>query len=65
MTSSNISKIIGIGTEIADGVITTVALIPIGIGFDTAGIVGGYIASRIPSATGNVVTGSLFAVCQF
>ena len=63
MSSSNIWKKIGIGAAITGGVITTVALIPIGIGFGTAGIVGGSIAAGIQAIIGNVAAGSLFAVC--
>ena len=46
MSSSNIWKKIGIGAAITGGVIASVALIPIGIGFGTAGVVGGSIACR-------------------
>ena len=63
MSSSNIWKKIGIGAAITGGVIATVALIPIGLGFGTAGIVGGSIAAGIQAAIGNVAAGSLFAVC--
>ena len=63
MSSSNIWKKIGIGAAITGGVITTIALIPIGIGFGTAGIVGGSIAAGIQAIIGNVAAGSLFAVC--
>ncbi len=61
MSSSNIWKKIGTGAAIIGGVIASVALIPIGIGFGTAGVVGGSIAAGIKAAIGNVVEGSIFA----
>ena len=63
MSSSNLWKKIGIGAGITGGVIAGVALIPITLGFGTAGIVGGSIAAGIQAAIGNVAAGSLFAVC--
>ena len=63
MSSSNIWKKIGIGVAITGGVIGGVALLPICLGFGTAGIVGGSIAAGIQSLIGNVAAGSLFAVC--
>ena len=62
MSSSNIWKKIGIGAAITGGVIASVALIPIGIGFGTAGVVGGSIAAGIQASIGNVAAGSIFAV---
>ena len=52
MSSSNIWKKIGIGAGITGGVIAGIALLPMTLGFGTAGIVGGSIAA-----------GSIFAVC--
>ena len=46
MSSSNILKKIGIGAAITGGVIATVGLIPICLGFGTAGIIGGSIAQE-------------------
>ena len=65
MESSNSSlwKKIGLGAAITGGVIAGVALLPITLGFGTAGIVGGSIAAGIQAAIGNVAAGSLFAVC--
>jgi len=60
---SSILKKIGIGAAIAGGVIAGAALLPITLGFGTAGIVGGSIAAGIQAAIGNVAAGSLFAVC--
>ena len=59
---SNILKKIGIGAAITGGVIAGVALLPITLGFGTAGIVGGSIAAGIQAAIGNVAAGSIFAV---
>ena len=56
-------KKIGKVALITGSVITGIALIPIAIGFGTAGIVGGSIAAAIQSIIGNVAAGSLFAVC--
>ena len=56
-------KKIGIGVGITGGVIAGVALIPITLGFGTAGIIGGSIAAGIQAAIGNVAAGSIFAVC--
>ena len=63
MSSENIWKKIGKAAVITGGVIAGVALIPISIGFGTAGIVGGSIAAAIQAGIGNVAAGSLFAVC--
>ena len=63
MSSRNIWKKIGIGAAITGGVIAGVALIPISLGFGTAGIVGGSIAAGIQAIIGNVAAGSVFAVC--
>lgn len=56
MESSNSSlwKKIGLGAAITGGVIAGVALLPITLGFGTAGIVGGSIAAGIQAAIGNV-----------
>ena len=61
--NQNIWKKIGIGAAITGGVIAGVALVPITMGFGTAGIVGGSIAAGIQSLIGNVAAGSIFAVC--
>ena len=45
-------KKIGIGVGITGGVIAGVALIPITLGFGTAGIIGGSIAAGIQAAIG-------------
>jgi len=65
MESQNTSlwKKIGLGAAITGGVIAGVALLPITLGFGTAGVVGGSIAAGIQAAIGNVAAGSLFAVC--
>ena len=47
MSSSNIWKKIGKGAIITGGVIASVALIPIGLGFGTAGVVGSIAAGSI------------------
>ena len=60
---SNMLNKIGKVALIAGGVITGVALVPIALGFGTAGIVGGSIAAGIQSLIGNVAAGSLFATC--
>ena len=52
------------GVGIASGVIAGAALIPVALGFGSAGIVGGSVAAGIQSGIGNVVAGSLFSVCQ-
>ena len=49
---------------IGGGVIATVALVPILMGFGTAGIIGGSAAAAIQSSIGNVVAGSIFATVQ-
>ena len=61
--NQNIWKKIGIGAAITGGVIAGVALVPITMGFGTAGIIGGSIAAGIQSIIGNVAAGSIFAVC--
>ena len=65
MESSNSSlwTKVGKGVAIAGGVIAGVSLLPLVLGFGTAGIVGGSIAAGIQAAIGNVAAGSLFAVC--
>ena len=63
MSSSNIWKKIGIGAGITGGVIAGIALLPMTLGFGTAGIVGGSVAAGIQAAIGNVAAGSIFAVC--
>jgi len=60
-SDSSIMKKIGIGAAITGGVIAGAALLPITLGFGTAGIVGGSIAAGIQAAIGNVAAGSLFA----
>ena len=62
-SNSNIWKKIGIGAAITGGIIAGVALLPITLGFGTAGIGGGSIAAGIQAAIGNVAAGSIFAVC--
>lgn len=62
-SNSSIWKKIGLGAAVAGGVIAGAALLPITLGFGTAGIVGGSIAAGIQAAIGNVAAGSLFAVC--
>jgi hypothetical protein len=62
-SNSSIWRKIGLGAAITGGVIAGVALLPITLGFGTAGIVGGSIAAGIQAAIGNVAAGSLFAVC--
>ena len=52
------------GVAIVGGIAAGVAVIPIALGFGTAGVVGGSIAAGIQSGIGNVVAGSLFAICQ-
>ena len=52
------------GVAIVGGIAAGVAVIPIALGFGTAGVVGGSIAAGIQSGIGNVVGGSLFAICQ-
>ena len=61
--NSSLWRKIGLGAAITGGVIAGVALLPITLGFGTAGIVGGSIAAGIQAAIGNVAAGSLFAVC--
>ena len=56
-------KKVGIGAAIAGTVILCVALIPITMGFSTAGIVVGSVAAGIQASIGSVVTGSTFAIC--
>ena len=63
MSNNNLWKKIGIGATITGGVIAGVALLPMTLGFGTAGIVGGSVAAGIQAAIGNVAAGSLFAVC--
>ena len=53
-----------VGVGIASGIIAGGALIPVALGFGSAGIVGGSVAAGIQSGIGNVVAGSLFSVCQ-
>lgn len=62
-SNSNIWKKIGIGAAITGGIIAGVALLPITLGFGTAGIFGGSIAAGIQAVIGNVAAGSIFAVC--
>ena len=62
MSSENIWKKIGKAAAITGGVIAGVALIPISIGFGTAGIVGGSIAAAIQAGIGNVVEG--YSICS-
>ena len=52
------------GIGIAGGVAAGIALVPIALGFGGAGIVAGSAAAAIQSGIGNVVGGSLFAICQ-
>ena len=61
---SNIFRKISIGIGIAGGVVAGAALIPIALGFGTAGVVAGSAAAAIQSGIGNVAAGSLFAICQ-
>ena len=61
--STSIWKKIGIGAAIAGGVISSVALLPITLGFGGAGIVAGSVAAGIQAAIGNVAAGSIFAIC--
>ena len=63
MSSSNFWKKLGIGAAITGGVIAGVAMLPISLGFGTAGIIGGSVAAGIQAAIGNVAAGSIFAVC--
>ena len=58
-----IIKKVAIGATIVGGVILGAALIPITMGFGTAGIVGGSIAAGIQASIGSVVAGSAFAIC--
>ena len=53
-----------VGVGIASGVIAGAALIPVALGFGSAGIVGSSVAAGIQSSIGNVVAGSLFSACQ-
>ena len=50
------------GIGIAGGVVGTLALGAIAIGFGPIGIVGGSIAAGIQAGIGNVVAGSAFAI---
>ena len=52
-----------IGVGIASAAISGAALIPVALGFGSAGIVGGSVAAGIQSGIGNVVAGSIFSVC--
>ena len=61
--NSSLWRKIGLGAAITGGVIAGVALLPITLGFGTAGIVGGSIAAGIQAAIGNVAAGSLLSVC--
>ena len=63
MSDNNNLKKIGKVALITGGIVLGVASIPIIMGFGTAGIVGGSIAAGIQAMIGNVVAGSLFAVC--
>ena len=63
MNRNETLKKIGIGLGITGGVILGIALIPITMGFGTAGIVAGSVAAGIQASIGSVVAGSAFAVC--
>ena len=63
MSDNNTLKKVGIGAAIAGTAILCVALIPITMGFSTAGIVAGSAAAGIQAGIGSVVAGSAFAVC--
>ena len=56
-------KKVGIGAAITGTIILCIALIPITMGFSTAGIVAGSVAAGIQASIGSVVTGSTFAIC--
>ena len=60
--NNNTLKKVAIGAAITGGVILGVALIPITLGFGTAGIVAGSVAAGIQAGIGSVVAGSAFAV---
>ena len=53
-----------VGAGIVGGVVAGAAIIPIALGFGGAGVVAGSAAAAIQSGIGNVVGGSLFAICQ-
>ena len=57
MSSSNFWKKLGFGAAITGGVIAGIGLLPISLGFGTAGIIGGSVATGIQAA------GSIFALC--
>ena len=63
MNRNETLKKVGIGVGIAGGVILGTALIPVALGFGTAGIVAGSVAAGIQASIGSVVAGSAFAVC--
>ena len=60
---NTIIKKVAIGATIVGGVILGASLIPITMGFGTAGIVGGSIAAGIQASIGSVVAGSAFTIC--
>ena len=53
-----------VGAGIVGGVVAGAAIIPIALGFGTAGIAAGSAGAAIVWGIGNVVGGSLFAICQ-
>ena len=57
MSSSNFWKKLGFGAAITGGVIAGIGLLPISLGFGTAGIIGGSVSAGIQAAA------SIFAVC--
>ena len=61
--STSIWQKIGVGVAVAGGVIASVALLPITLGFGGTGIVAGSVAAGIQAAIGNVAAGSVFAIC--
>ena len=60
--SPSLLKKFGKGIAITGGVIASISLLPIILGFGTTGIVAGSVAAGIQAAIGNVAAGSLFAV---
>ena len=61
--NNDILKKVGIGAAIGGTIILCIALIPITMGFSTAGIVAGSVAAGVQASIGSVVTGSTFAIC--
>ena len=53
-----------VGVGIAGGVVAGASLLPMALGFGTAGIAAGSTAAAIQSGIGNVAAGSLFSIMQ-